>query len=125
MCSNRVRTGSQPEHVYLGSAEIRVYEHACGRIVTHPKMPCRLCTAEVRGSISLGSTLIIPLTIDAMSPLASTEPPLVPVRASPPQLRLQTLDQQALFIKLLQKTVPLPPKDNDAPNVLGMLRYLV
>ena len=61
---------------------------------------------------------------DTISPLASTEPPLVPGRA-PPQLRLQTLDQQALFLKLLQKTVPLPPKDNDAPNVLGMLRYLV
>jgi hypothetical protein len=61
---------------------------------------------------------------DAISPLASTEPPLVPGRAPPPQLRLQTLDQQALFFKLLQKTVALPPKDNDAPDVLDMLRYL-
>ena len=64
------------------------------------------------------------MTIDAMSSLASTEPPLVPGQASPPQLRLQTLDQQALFLKLLQKSVPLPPKDNDAPDLLGMLRYL-
>ena len=80
-------------------------------------------TAEVRGSNPLGSTPIILQAFD-ISPLASTEPPLVPGRASPPQLRLQTLDQQALFLKLLQKSVPLPPKDNDAPDLLGMLRYL-
>ena len=84
----------------------------------------RLCTAEVRGSTPLGSTPIISAAVDAISPLASTEPPLVPRRAPPPQLRLQTLDSQALLLELLQKSVPLSSKDNDAPDVFGMLRYL-
>jgi hypothetical protein len=62
-----------------------------------------------------------PLAIDAMSPFASTEPPPVPRRAAPPQLRLQIFDSQALLLQLLQKSVPLPPKDDDASSVLGTL----
>jgi hypothetical protein len=82
---------------------------------------CRLYTAEVGGPNPLGSTPIIPLAIDAMSPFASTEPPPVPRRAAPPQLRLQIFDSQALLLQLLQKSVPLPPKDDDASSVLGTL----
>jgi hypothetical protein len=29
-----------------------------------------------------------------------------------------------LLLELLQKSVPLSSKDNDAPDVFGMLRYL-
>jgi hypothetical protein len=72
----------------------------------------------------LGSTPIIPLAIDAMSPLASTEQPLVSRRVSPSQLHLQTLDSQALLLELLQKSVPLPSKDNYAPDIIGTLRSL-
>jgi hypothetical protein len=95
---------------------------ACGALRSTATLlqPGRLETIRNGTSDPLG----IFLAFDAISPLASTEPPLVPGRASPPQLRLQTLDQQALFLKLLQKSVPLPPKDNDAPDLLGMLRYL-
>ncbi|MDF2702918.1 MAG: hypothetical protein K0S10_1864 [Rubrobacteraceae bacterium] len=109
--------------------ELAIWEFGLGERFLEPerttvKSSSRLCTSEVRGSNPFGSTPIISAAVDAISPLASTEPPLVPRRASPPQLRFQTLDSQALLLELLQKSVPLSSKDNDAPDVFGMLRYL-